>query len=276
LAAFLILFAIGIFPFIFSLFASFHEYDLRTASGFKFVGFANYVEALTDPTFQSSILTTLEFVGGAVSVEFFLGLILALLLNQDLKGIGIVRSVVMIPMAIAPIGVALMFKIELQQEIGIISYILKTYFNYLFLPLTDPYQALGLLIAVDAWQWIPFVALVLLAGLRSLSTEIVEAAKIDCASSLQIFRYITLPNLKYQITVILLIRTMDAFKVFDIVYILTGGGPDISTQVASYWIYKVGMRFLEIGKASALSYVLLLIIIVISNLYIKYALKRGA
>lgn len=228
-----------------------------------------------DPIFRQSILITFVFVAGTVTLTFVSGLFLASLLNQDLKGIGVVRSLIMIPMAISPLAVALMFKIELQQEIGIIAYALKSYLNYLFLPLLDPLLALGMIIAIDAWQWTPLVALVLLAGLKGIPTDIIEAAKLDCRSSLQIFRYITLPSLKYPIILTLLIRTMDSFKVFDIVYILTGGGPFRSTEVASYWIYKVGLKFLRIGYASALTYILLIILTILASLSIKGILKRG-
>jgi len=277
LPAFLTLLVINIFPFIFSLFSSFTALDLKTfkMEGFKFVGLENYVKyTFADATFRESVLVTLEFTALAVAVQLAAGLYIALLLNQDVRGIGVARSLIMIPMAISPLAVGYIFKIETQQEIGIIAYILREYLNILFLPLTDAFQALSMLVLVDAWMWTPFVALVLLAGLRTIPVDLVEVARVDGASSLQIFRHITLPSIRFQIIVVLLIRTMDTFKIFDIVYILTGGAPGTSTQVASYWIYKVGMKFLEIGKASAMTYIMLIMVIIISTVYIKYVLRR--
>ena len=279
LPAFLVMLMINIFPFIFSLFASFTALDLKTygREGFKFIGFENYAKyTFTDATFRDSLLVTFEFTALAVIASLLAGLFIAILLNQELKGIGIARSLIVIPMAIAPLAVGMMFKIETQQEIGIISWMLKYYLDVLFLPLSSTFQALTMLVLVDTWMWTPLVALVLLAGLKGIPIERLEAAKLDCQSSWQTFRYITLPSIRFQIIVVIIIRTMDAFKIFDIVYILTGGAPGTSTQVASYWIYKVAMKFLQIGKASAMTYILLIIVILISNFYIRGILKRGA
>ncbi|MEM2122790.1 MAG: sugar ABC transporter permease [Candidatus Bathyarchaeia archaeon] len=274
LPAFLTLFSITVFPLTFSIFTSFHRLDLKTVEGFRFVGLYNYLYGIKDPTFQKSMLVTLEYMSGTVAVELILGLLLALILNLDLRIVKVLRGITIIPLAISPMGVALIFKLETQQEIGIIAYILKEFFHVMFQPLINTYQALGMLILVDAWQWTPFVALVLLAGLRSIPVQVMEAAKMDCKSSLQMLRNIVLPLLKYPLIVVALIRIMDAFSVFEYVYMLTGGAPGDSTLVVTFWIYKVGMRYLELGKACALSYIVFGVVLIIIILYIKYALKE--
>jgi len=277
LPALLILLVLNIFPFIFSLYASFTSLDLKTfgSEGMPFVGLENYVNILGDPVFQYSLMVTLEFTVLVVIVELSVGLFLALLLDQDLKGIGPARALLMIPMAISPVAVGLIFKIELQQEVGIFAYILSQYFNIIFLPLSDAYQALGMLVFVDSWMWSPFVALVLLAGLRSVPQEQVEAANLDGASSVQVFRFVTVPAIRFQIIVVLLLRTMDAFKIFDIVFLMTGGAPGNSTATTSYLIYRVSTQYLQVGRGSAMTYIMLVIIILISNLYIRGILERS-
>lgn len=274
LPAFLTLFVIGIFPFLFSLYASFTSLDLKTTQGLAFVGLGNYIATLQDPVWWVSLVATLEFVAAAVTIELVLGFLLALVLSQDIRGVGTVRSILTIPMAMAPVSVGLVLKIETNTQLGIWAYLMKTYLGYTFLPLSSTLNAMSFLILVDAWEWTPLCLLVFVACLRALPIDRFEAAKVDGASRLQMLRYITLPSLRYPLVVLLLLRTMDAFKLFDIVYVLTGGAPDHTTDVLSYYTYRFGMSYLLVGRASAMAYFVLVIVIVISNIYVTQIGKR--
>jgi multiple sugar transport system permease protein len=237
-------------------------------AGFNFVFAENYIKALTDPIFQTSLKNTAILVCIAVPIEMLLGLGIALMLNQDIKGKRFFRSLFLLPLMTTPIVVGNIWRLMYNSEFGLINYIL-TSIGILSKPipvLGQPETALFGIILIDIWEWTPFVMLIILSGLQALPTAPYEAALVDGASSLQIFRRITLPMLTPTLIVALLLRLMDAIKIFDVVYITTFGGPGLSTEIIGLTIYKEAFRKLNLGYASALTVIVLFVVIIVSNI----------
>jgi multiple sugar transport system permease protein len=178
------------------------------------------------------------------------------------------------PMMVAGVAAGLMWRYLLHEQLGILNIIIQSIGFAAVNFRSDPHLAMPTVIACDVWQWTPFMFLLMLAGLQSLPRAPFEAATIDGASSSQIFRYVTLQLLKPVILIALLLRTIDAIKTFDIIYTLTGGGPGTITEVITYDIYRLGFWFYNLGKAAALSYVLLIIISVLCYLMIRQLRRR--
>ena len=272
--ALILLLALTIFPLLYSLVLSFHDWNLVKPGPWKFVGFQNYWEILRDPVFWRVIINTFIFTISAVFLEFTIGLGLAHLFNKELKGEGVIRSVLVLPMVIPSVLVGIIWLFMYKRDFGIINYMLGLLKIQPLAWLSTSLNSMVAIIIADVWQWTPFMFLLLLAGLRSLPMEQFESARVDGASSLQIFRYITLPLLKPVISIALIIRSMDAFREFDKIFQLTGGGPGIATETISLFIYRNGLRYFNMGYASALSYLALIIIITFSNIYIRVFQKR--
>lgn len=271
-----ILISMTIVPLVFSLFTSLTNYQVINPTNWEFVGFQNYGRAFTDPEVRISFLNTILFVFCAVTIEFLLGLCIALLLNRKIKGISFIRTFLLLPMMVTPVAVGLMWRWMYNTDYGLINYFLKVVFGIDALNwLGDARFAMPAAILVDIWQWTPFVILTLLAGLQSLPDEPVEAAQIDGASNWQVFKYITLPQLKSIILVVLLIRVIDAFnRSFDVVWTLTNGGPGTSTELLSLRIYRIAFKYWETGLASAISWIYLLIVLIVTTLFIKRLYKE--
>lgn len=263
-------FLIAIYPLLFSFFISFFKYRLTDPNQTKtFMGLANYLAAFEDPQVVKSVTNTLVFVFGTVVTEMVVGLGLALLLSAETQLIRIIRSFLLIPMAIPPLVVGLVWKSLYNADFGVIPYYLKlTGLDVGRGPLGEISTAMPAVILIDLWQWSPLLMIIFLAGLKSLPNEPFEAARVDGASRWQRFWYITLPMLKPTILIGLLLRTMQSFKVFDIIYATTAGGPGSATTVLNYHIYTVGMTFFNMGYAAALANILLVIIAVLSVLYV--------
>ena len=262
--------AIAIYPLFFSFYISFFKYRLTDPNQTRtFLGLANYLTAFEDPQVIKSVTNTLVFVFGTVSVEMVVGLALALLLAAETHMIRTIRSFLLIPMAIPPLVVGLVWKSLYNADFGVIPYYLKALgVDVGRGPLGESSTAMLAVILVDLWQWSPLLMIIFLAGLKSLPHEPFEAARVDGATRWQSFWYITLPMLKPTILIGLLLRTMQSFKVFDIIYATTAGGPGSATTVLNYHIYTVGMTFFDMGYAAALANILLLIIAILSILYI--------
>ena len=268
-------FAIAIYPLLFSFYISFFKYRLTDPNQIRtFLGLANYLTAFEDPQVIKAVSNTLVFVFGTVTIEMIVGLGLALLLAAETHLIRTIRSFLLIPMAIPPLVVGLVWKSLYNADFGVIPYYLKALgVNVGRGPLGESATAMPAVILVDLWQWSPLLMIIFLAGLKSLPHEPYEAALVDGATRWQRFWYITLPMLKPTILIGLLLRTMQSFKVFDIIYATTAGGPGTATTVLNYHIYTVGMTFFDMGYAAALANILLVIIAVLSVLYIM-ALER--
>lgn len=268
-------FVIAIYPLFFSFFISFFKYRLTDPNQTRtFLGLANYLAAFKDPQVTKSLTNTLIFVFGTVTVEMIVGLGLALLLSAETQLIRTIRSFLLIPMAIPPLVVGLVWKSLYNADFGVIPYYLKALgVDVGRGPLGESSTAMLAVILIDLWQWAPLLMIIFLAGLKSLPHEPYEAALVDGATRWQRFWFLTLPMLKPVILIGLLLRTMQSFKVFDIIYATTAGGPGTATTVLNYHIYTVGMTFFDMGYAAALANILLVVIAILSVLYIM-ALER--
>jgi multiple sugar transport system permease protein len=233
------LFAIDLVPLVYSAWVSFYDWWLLRPRNVRFIGLGNYVRLATDPEFGRAVVVTTLFTIGAVAAEFLAGLGLALLFAQPLRFLRPLRVLLLLPLFIVPVVGATMWRVIFHPELGVLNY-------YLDLAgfgrppwLSDPTLALVSITLVDAWRTIPFMFLVLYAGLEMLPAELYEAAAVDGASRWQAFRHVTVPLLTYIMLVAVLIRGMDAFREFDIIFVLTGGGPGTATQTLQMLNYRV-------------------------------------
>lgn len=263
--AFLVLIIILIYPLGYSFWLTFHHWTMRDfTQGVPWVGLQNYITLFSNPDFISSLRTTFIFVISAIAIEFTLGMGLALLLNRSLWGKGIIRSMILLPMMCTNVVIGLTWRLLFNYEFGIINYYLTQLHLAPIQWLSIPKLAMLSVIIVDVWNTTSFVALMLLAGLQSMPDEPFEAAKIDGASSLQTFVYLTLPLLRQSILVVLLWRMIDTFRIFDVVWLLTAGGPAHGTETVSIYIYNYGFKSFNLGYASAASYIMIFIMLIIA------------
>jgi multiple sugar transport system permease protein len=265
----LFLAAIAIYPTIYSLVISFNRWRLTTGEDPVFVGLDNYATLLGDPSFWNAVRVTLVFVGFAVAIEFVLAFLLALLFFRAFPGDKAMRALILMPMLVAPVVVGLLARFSLEPNFGVVNQLMRS----IGLPTTEFFGSVGLalptLIAIDVWQWTPFLFLILLAAMQGLPEEVIEASKLDGASWPRIVWHQFLPLLKYPIMVGLLLRLIDAFRVYDIIYMTTRGGPIDATTTMSWQIYDVGFRSFTISYAAAYSWLLLILVMLLVNGLIK-------
>jgi len=258
--AFIILAIVYLFPLVYDIDLSLSRWNLAPPSPKEFIGLKNYVDQFSDETFQKVLYNSLFFTGVSVPCEFFLGLALALLLNKNIRGKSVIITILALPMMIAPVIAALTWRWIYDSNFGILDFFLNQFFGIRPLWLSDPNIAMYSVIIADVWITAPFMMLILYAGLQMIPTERYEAAKVDGASSWQMFRYVTLPSLKGVLIVALMVRTNDALtKLFDVVYVITEGGPAYATEVLPTYAYKVGLKFFRLGAGAAISIITLLI-----------------
>ncbi len=264
-----ILAALTLFPTLYMFTASVQKVSADPSVPRAFVGLDNFLRMASDSQFHVGLLNTIVFTTCAVAVEFLLGLGLALLFDRFIRQFNFLKTVLMIPMMLPPIAVAITWKLIYQPQFGVLNELMYR----LGLPLRawagDVHLAMFTIILADIWEWTPFVFLLMLAGLASLPIEPYEAAEIDGASAWQQFWDLTLPFLKPVIAIALLLRAMDAMRLFDLVFILTGGGPANATIVLSLYIFQVAFRFVDIGYAAAMSLFVLAVTTVLSTWFVK-------
>ena len=256
LPALLTILLVALFPLVWTAWESLHLHDLRMPwLGRPFVGLDNYVEAFQDPRFWGALGHTAFFAVTSVGLELILGLWLALALNRAFRGRGLVRAAVLVPWAIPTVVSALLWRFMFEGQTGIVNSLLVEV-GLLSEPLVwfiQPRLAWVPVVLADVWKTTPFVALLLLAGLQNIDASLYEAARIDGASAWRQFRHVTLPLLKPAILVALIFRTLDAFRVFDLIYALTGGGPGTSTEPIALYTFNALLQNLQFGYGSALS-----------------------
>jgi multiple sugar transport system permease protein len=265
--ALVVLLTLSIYPLIYSITISLQQ---QTASGVVW-SLVHFKRLASDGFFQTALVHTVVYATAALTCEFLLGLGLALLLNQQIRGRELFRASLLVPMMLPTVVVGVVWRLLLHPNFGAINGTLKQIgVDTESLTWTaSPRLAFLAVIAVDVWQWTPFVFLVLLAGLQAIPQEPYEAALIDGSTRWQTFRHVTLPLLKPAILIVLLLRTMDLLRVFDQVFILTEGGPGFGTEMISLYIYRTAFRFFDFGYAAAMSFVLLLLTNVVSVVYLK-------
>ena len=240
--------------------------------------FDNFARLASDKFFLEALAHTFIYAAIALTFEFLLGLGLAILVDGPLRGRSFFRSALLIPMMLPPVVVGVVWRLMLNSDFGAVNGTLKgAGVNTEALTWTaSPVLAFASVIAVDIWQWTPFIFLVLLAGLQAIPQEPYEAAVIDGSSAWQTFRNVTLPLLKPAILIALLLRTMDLLRVFDQIFILTQGGPGFSTETVSLYIYRTAFRFADFGYAAAMSFVLLILTNIVSVGYIRLLQRQEA
>lgn len=269
LPAVLYVLAVALWPIAQGLYFSLFDYNLTRPTRMAFAGFDNYLELFRDASTRRAIVNTLVFTVGAVSIELVCGMGIALLLWADSLFNRICLAVVLIPVTITPLAVALIFRALLEPDFGLVGYTLR---RLGLSPasgfLASEHWALATLVFIDVWQWTPLMALILLAGLKSLPTDVLEAADIDGARRWRKFRRVILPMMGAPILLALIMRTMDAFKVYDSVMAATGGGPNDATNVLMFHAAKLGFEFFEIGASSAVSSFMLLCIGLMAAVFI--------
>jgi multiple sugar transport system permease protein len=273
----LLLAAVVAFPIGYSFWVSLHAYNLRRPQAIRFIGLENYLLVLTSEEFWRTLRTTLIFTFGSVTAEVVVGLLLALLLNERFWGRGVLRSLVLLPWAIPTVVGGIMWQWFFNPRYGAFNGLLyslgliSTYQDF-FLNATT---AMLVLIFAQVWNACPFTTLVLLAALQTIPQEMHEAARVDGAGVFARFWYITLPWLLQPLLIILIVATMGSLRVFDLVYVLTGGGPGDATRVVTFTAYKKAFDALDFGVANAYAYLLALLTLALGLLYIKILYARG-
>jgi multiple sugar transport system permease protein len=266
-----VLLALTIYPLIYSV-----KTSLQGESGNWTL--QNFTRLIEDQFFLSALAHTVVYAAIALTFEFLIGLGLALLLNQQMRGRSVFRALLLLPMMLPPVVVGVVWRLMLNSNFGAVNGTLKQFgLNTDALTWTaSPKLAMASVVIADIWQWTPFMFLILLAGLQAIPQEPYEAALIDGANAWQTFRHVTLPLLKPAILIALLLRTMDLLRVFDQIFILTEGGPGFATETMSLYIYRTAFRFSNFGYAAAMSFVLLLITNVISVGYMRLLRTQDA
>jgi multiple sugar transport system permease protein len=255
--AVLYLVAFSIYPLVVSLVRSFQDYNSQTDT-WRWIGLGNYRELVSSSEFWSTVEHTLVLTFAGVAIQVVLGTALALFFNQQLRGATLVRAILILPMLLTPIVVGLMWRALLNPDWG--------FLNWIFVELgfghigwfSDPAAALWTLVAVDSWQWTPFVFVIVYARLQALPQEVFEASFVDGANWFQRTRYITLPLLAPAIVFAAVFRSIDAFRTFDLVYGLTAGGPVHATTTLSFESFQSGFEFFRYGYSSAIAYVMVI------------------
>ena len=269
--AFLLVLVITLFPLIYALTVSFQAIRLVPPAPARFVGLDNYAEILASARFWGAIWTTAVLVFVSVALQYVVGFGLALTLHHNVPGAALYRVTFLLPMFLAPVGVALIARMLFHPVLGPVNDFLSVLglSNVPFL--TDPNLAMAVLIAVDIWQWTPFVILLMLAGLQGLPQEVFEAARVDNISAWRRFWDITFPMLLPLSTAVVFIRLIEGFKIIDTVFVLTGGGPGTATETLTLFAYREGFKKFNLGYTSALSFLFLIVVIVFGTLYLAGA-----
>ncbi len=272
LPALLVLGFTSLYPIIYSIIMSFFNWDWGLR--FEFVGLKNYIYYFTDSVFWQVLGQTFTFTFGAVSVEFALGMALAVIVNRLGTGMGIIRTILMTPLMVSGIIVSLIWKILLDPTLGIVNYFIRL----LGFPSSSwfgaPSTAMPSIILVDTWWQMAFVFIILSAGLRSLPREPFEAAEVDGATSLQSFRYLTLPMMKPTILTVLIFRTIDCLKVFAIIFGTTGGGPNMVTESVQTLAYRTAFKYLLLSRSMTLMVIFSTVILAFCLIYMRVG-ERG-
>jgi len=264
---------IGIAPLLYAAWTSLHFFNLTRLRQFRFVGLDNYQTVLTDSAFWQAMGRTFFLLGTSLPLQLALGLGIALVLHQP--GLTLVKTLcrlsLVLPMATTYAVVGLLGQVMFNQNFGVINQLLGgADINWI----GDPTNAFVMIVFWDVWQWTPFVALVLLAGLTMVPNEVEEAARLETKSWWTILRYVQLPFLIPGLVAVLILRTADTLKLFDMVFTLTRGGPGASTEFISLMIQRVGFRAFDQGLASAQAIILLAITIVLAQIYIRIFYKE--
>lgn len=269
--------ALVAFPIGYSFWISLQRYQLKEPGLRAFIGLGNYVSLLTDTDFLASIRVSVEFSVMVVVGTVGLGLILALVLNETFVGRGVLRSLVLLPWAMPGVVNGLMWRMVFDPKIGVLNGflyslgIIHSYQTWLI----NPSAALIVSAIAQVWNFVPFAVIILLSGLTTVPTELYDAAKVDRASPWQRFRRVTFPWIMHPLLIVLILETLNAFRAFDTVYILTGGGPGNATNLISLQTVQTVLTYTNFGLGNAYSYVIMLITLLVSLGYVLLLYRGG-
>lgn len=267
------LLAITIFPLLYVLRLTVLSWELTTGFPPQFVGLQNFVRVVTDPRFWNAMKNTGLLVVVGVGLQAVLGTGLALELNRIRRSRTLLMSLMLIPTMIAPVIAGFQFRMIYHDQFGPLNYLLEVltgghFRGYAWL--ASPPVALWAVMGTDVWQWTPFMTVLVLAGLQAIPSELLEAAEVDGATGSQMVGRVILPILLPVITIGTLIRLMDTFKLFDIVYQLTGGGPGNVTETIAYYTYLQGFKFFSLGYTAAMAFIQLIVITLVAQRFLRY------
>ncbi|HHY45790.1 MAG TPA: sugar ABC transporter permease [Firmicutes bacterium] len=269
------LFVWNILPLLWVVGLSFYQFSVLQGGIPRFLGLWNYISILEDPYFWERFRTTFSFVALAVSLELVIGFALGFLFNQKFPGKRIMLPIIFAPMIIAPVAAGVFFRFIYDPHWGVINYFLTKFFNIRLEFLEKADLALPAVAAVDIWMWSPFMMLMCLAGLQAVPQHLLEAAEIDRIPWFMRFRNIVLPHIRPVLVLAVLLRTIDAFKTFDIVFVMTGGGPGAATEVLPMSIYRQAFLFFRTGQASSLAVIVLFIAVAFTSIYLMMIPKEA-
>jgi ABC-type sugar transport system permease subunit len=264
-----------VYPLTYSFVISFFRSDIRKP-GVVFLGLKNYVEIFKTPELLLSFWKTIYFTMVSLAIEMVAGIAIALAFNRRFAGRPLARSLILIPWAIPPVVNGILWNWLVHPKIGIVNYllvqlgVLERYKPWL----ADPAWALNIIVIADAWKWTPLVVLLVLAGLQAIPDDLYEAATIDGCTPVQTFFRVTLPLLRWPILVTLLLRTVEAIRVFDIIFIMTKGGPASTTKLTTFYVWEVAFKYHRLGFGSALAYLITFLIIIFAVLYYRTVSSR--
>jgi multiple sugar transport system permease protein len=269
-----LLFVMNIFPLMWSFGLSFFNYQANRIRPLKFVGFDNYERVLTDADIWSRLQTTALVVILTVTCQMVIGFLLALLFEREFPLRRILLMLVLMPMMLSFVAVGAFFRYYYEPTFGLLSQAYRVFAGEPLTLLATPAGAMAGIVFADSWMWSPFVMLLVLAGLVSVPRYLYEAAEIDRASWWRKFRTITFPYIRGLLMLALLFRTIEAFKLFDVVYLVTQGGPGTATETIAVYVYRIAFQYFRTSQSTALAYILLFVVIVLTNLYLYLVRQR--
>jgi len=268
----LVLLVVG--PLGYMLYNSLFAKTLATPVAPRFVWFRNYVDLFTDGRFWNAFLKSMIIMAIGIPIQSFLGLVMALLLNRKFPGSRIIVALLLVPVMITPVVAGFEWKIILDARFGPLNYVLGLLGISPRAWLAQPLLAMTSILMMDTWQWTPFVMVVLLAGLAAIPKQVYEASSVDGSSGSETLWRVTMPLLRPMFTLVILLRIIFIFKIFDPVQILTGGGPGVSTETLSVLTYIIGFKSFNVGMSATIAVVQLIIITVIAKLFISMVMNR--
>ena len=270
-----VVFVLMVFPVFYTVYMSLHSWFASSLTSPEFIGLQNFKRAFVqDERFRNAIWLTLYFTALATALQVVLGVALALLLNRSFRGKGFFRSIFLLPMVATPVAIALVWMMMYNPTLGVMNYLVGLIRLGPFKWVSDARLVIPALAAVDTWEWTPLITLITLAGLATLPLEPYESALIDGATPAQMFWRITLPLLRPTIMVALLFRSIDCLKTFDIIYVMTAGGPGFASETLNVYTFQVGLFYFHIGYACSLLVILFSLVLGVSLILIK--VRRGS
>jgi len=275
--AMLVLLLVNIYPFLYALYISVHTFTLGRPTPPRFIGLANYSDLLDDGRFINSLWVSFKFVTIAAAVEFLLGFALAFLFSAKLRGMATLRKIAILPIMVMPLASGLVWFYILNENFGAMNWFaVLAGATHRIRFLTDDTLAIFSLVLADAWQWTPFVMLVIFAALQSIPEYVYEAAKMDGLNKWQTFWWVTLPLLRSAIWVVLVLRVVDAFRMIELIYLMTRGGPGGATETLSWYIYSTGFLDQDLGSAAAEAVVMIIVVTVVAQIFVRRLQFREA